>query len=53
MKDIKNAKEAEGMRMANLRDSAALIKFLAELEAGVSRTRKLFSIKKFDLKINC
>jgi len=36
MKDIKNAVEAKGMRDANLRDSAALIKFLAELEAGVS-----------------
>jgi Xaa-Pro aminopeptidase len=36
MKDVKNAIEAKGMRAANLRDSAALIKFLAELEAGVS-----------------
>jgi Xaa-Pro aminopeptidase len=36
MKDVKNAVEAKGMRDANLRDSAALIKFLAELEDGVS-----------------
>ncbi|XP_059489663.1 uncharacterized protein LOC132204848 [Neocloeon triangulifer] len=35
MKDIKNAVEAAGMRNANLRDSAALVKFLAKLEAGV------------------
>ncbi|CAB3363357.1 Hypothetical predicted protein [Cloeon dipterum] len=35
MKDMKNAVEADGMRKANLRDSAALIKLLSKLEAGV------------------
>lgn len=36
LKDAKNPTEAQGMRNSHIRDAAALITFLAALEAGVS-----------------